>query len=120
MTKVLTLRQQTKKREGIPNLALADFIAPKETGRQDYLGFFCVSAGFGTEELAQEFKDANDDYNAIMIQALSDRIAECLAEYLHEQVRTEHWGYTTEDVTTEELIREKYQRIGRASCSERE
>jgi len=111
MTKVLTLRQQTKKREGIPNLALADFIAPKETGRQDYLGFFCVSAGFGTEELAQEFKDANDDYNAIMIQALSDRMAESFAEYLHEKVRTEYWGYTTENFTNEELIREKYQGI---------
>lgn len=120
ITTVLTLRQQVKKRAGIPNIALADFIAPKETRLRDHLGFFCVTAGFGTEELAQEFRAANDDYNAIMIQALSDRMAESFAEYLHKEVRTRYWGYVTENLSNEELIREKYQGIrpapGYPSC----
>lgn len=107
----LTLRQQLKKREGVPNIALADFVAPKTSGKQDYVGCFCVSAGFGTEELAKKFQAENDDYNAIMIKALSDRLAEAFAEYLHAEIRTKHWGYASEDFTNEELIREKYQGI---------
>ncbi|PZD76661.1 methionine synthase [Mesonia sp. K7] len=107
----LTLRQQLEKRAGKPNFALADFVAPKETGKQDYVGCFCVSAGFGTEELAQRFKNENDDYNAIMIQALSDRLAEAFAEYLHWEIRNKHWAYVSENFSNEDLISEKYQGI---------
>ena len=108
----LTLRQQLKKAKGKPNFALADFIAPKETGIQDYMGCFCVTAGFGTEELAKKFEDENDDYNAIMVKALADRLAEAFAEYLHEQVRIKHWGYArNEKLTNEELIKETYKGI---------
>ncbi|QMU66691.1 MAG: methionine synthase [Flavobacteriaceae bacterium] len=105
----LTLRQQLKKREGVPSYALADFIAPKATGIRDYIGAFCVSAGFGVQELAAQFEATHDDYNAIMIKALADRLAEAFAEYLHKEVRTKHWGYAAkEDVSNEELIKENY------------
>lgn len=107
-----TLRQQLKKRAGVPNIALADFIAPKESGIQDYMGCFCVSAGFGTRELAEEFENNHDDYNSIMIKALADRLAEAFAEYLHREVRTKYWGYATlESLDNEALINEKYQGI---------
>tara|TARA_R110002073_G_scaffold148335_3_gene301422 strand:- start:18483 stop:21596 length:3114 start_codon:yes stop_codon:yes gene_type:complete len=110
--KLLTLRQQSKKAEGKPNIALADFIAPKETGIQDYIGAFCVSTGFGTQELAQQFEKAHDDYNAIMIKALADRLAEAFAEYLHKEVRTNYWSYASnENLTNEELIKETYKGI---------
>lgn len=110
--KFLTLRQQSKKAEGKPNIALADFIAPKETGIQDYVGCFCVSTGFGTEALAKEFEKNHDDYNAIMIKALADRLAEAYAEYLHKQVRTKYWSYASnENLTNEELIKESYKGI---------
>ena len=108
----LTLRQQTKKRAGAPNLALSDFIAPKESGIEDYVGCFCVTAGFGTQELARQFEEAHDDYNSIMIKAISDRLAEAFAEYLHKEVRIQYWGYDTkEDLTNEELIKENYRGI---------
>ncbi len=107
----LTLRQQLEKRKGGINMALADFVAPKETGKQDYMGCFCVSAGFGTEELVKKYRAENDDYTAIMMQGLSDRLAEAFAEYLHQQVRTHYWGYANEDFTNYELIKEKYQGI---------
>ena len=108
----LTLRQQLKKREGIPNFALADFIAPKESGIQDYIGCFCVTTGFGTEQLAKEFEANHDDYNSIMIKALADRLAEAFAEYLHKEVRTKHWDYASEDhLTNEDLIAESYKGI---------
>jgi len=108
----LTLRQQLKKREGIPNHALADFIAPKETGIQDYMGAFCVSTGFGTAALAKQFEDDNDDYNSIMIKALADRLAEAFAEYLHKEVRTIHWAYASnETLTNKDLIKEQYKGI---------
>ncbi len=111
-TTFYTLRQQSKKAEGRPNIALADFIAPKESGKQDYMGCFCVSTGFGTAELAAQFEVAHDDYNAIMVKALADRLAEAFAEYLHEKVRKEHWGYATEEkLTNEELIKETYKGI---------
>ncbi len=104
-----TLRQQTAKKQGVPNLALADFLAPKESGIQDYIGCFCVTAGFGTDEKARDFEDSHDDYNAIMIKALADRLAEALAEYLHEKVRREYWGYAAkEQLKNEDLIRETY------------
>ncbi|WP_234414607.1 methionine synthase [Muricauda brasiliensis] len=107
-----TLRQQLKKREGVPNIALADFIAPKESGIQDYMGFFCVSTGFGTQELAAEFEKNHDDYNSIMIKALADRFAEAFAEYLHKEVRTKYWGYAVDEhLDNDELIKEKYQGI---------
>jgi 5-methyltetrahydrofolate--homocysteine methyltransferase len=107
-----TLRQQLKKRDGVPNFALADFIAPKTTGIQDYLGCFCVSTGFGTAELASEYEKNHDDYNSIMIKALADRLAEAFAEYLHKQIRTAHWGYdSSENLSNEELIKESYKGI---------
>ncbi|MBV1923219.1 MAG: methionine synthase, partial [Flavobacteriaceae bacterium] len=108
----LTLRQQSKKREGVPNLALSDFIAPKESGIQDYMGCFCVSTGFGTQELANQFEADHDDYNSIMIKALADRLAEAFAEYLHEQVRKKHWGYASvENLSNDQLIKEEYKGI---------
>ncbi|WP_274475142.1 methionine synthase [Mangrovimonas aestuarii] len=108
----LTLRQQLRKKEGVPNFALADFIAPKSIGKKDYIGGFCVTAGFGTKELAEEFEANHDDYNAIMIKALADRFAEAFAEYLHEYIRREAWGYAKEELlSNEELIREKYKGI---------
>ncbi|MCB0374036.1 MAG: methionine synthase, partial [Muricauda sp.] len=107
-----TLRQQLKKREGVPNIALADFIAPKEIGIQDYMGFFCVSTGFGTQELAAEFERNHDDYNSIMIKALADRLAEAFAEYLHKEVRTKYWGYAIDEhLDNAALIDEEYQGI---------
>ena len=108
----LTLRQQLKKRAGVPNLALADFIAPKETGLQDYIGCFCVTAGFGTAELAKEFEAQNDDYSSIMIKALADRLAEAFAEYLHQKIRSDYWGYAAnEKLSNEALISEQYKGI---------
>ena len=108
----LTLRQQLKKKEGASNFALSDFIAPKETGKQDYIGCFCVTTGFGTQELAAQFEKDFDDYNSIMIKALADRLVEAFAEYLHEQVRKEHWGYASnENLTNSELIKENYKGI---------
>lgn len=108
----LTLRQQLKKRAGVPNLALADFIAPKETGLQDYIGCFCVTAGFGTVELAKEFEAQNDDYSSIMIKALADRLAEAFAEYLHQKIRSDYWGYAAnEKLSNEALISEQYKGI---------
>ncbi len=106
-----TLRQQLKKREGIPNLALADFVAPKESNKTDYVGAFCVAI-FGAQELADSYKAKEDDYNAIMVQAIADRFAEAFAEYLHQQVRTKHWGYAAdEDLTNDDLIKENYKGI---------
>lgn len=106
-----SLRQQLKKREGKPSYALADFIAPKESGKQDYIGAFCTAI-FGADELAQFYKNKHDDYNAIMAQALADRFAEAFAEYLHHRVRTKHWGYAVkEDLSNEELIKEAYKGI---------
>lgn len=108
----LTLRQQSQKAKGKPNIALADFIAPKETGIQDYVGCFCVSTGFGTAELAAKYVEEHDDYNAIMVKALADRLAEAFAEYLHKEVRTNYWGYASEEnLTNEDLISEKYKGI---------
>lgn len=106
-----TLRQQLKKRDGIPNIALSDFIAPKESKKNDYMGAFCVAI-YGTDELAKKYKDKEDDYNAIMVQAIADRFAEAFAEYLHHQVRTKHWGYASnEHLTNEQLIKETYKGI---------
>lgn len=104
-----TLRQQLKKRAGVPNIGLSDFIAPEGVEIQDYMGCFCVSTGFGTQELATEFEKNLDDYNSIMIKALADRLAEAFAEYLHKEVRTKHWGYaSSETLSNNDLIDEKY------------
>ena len=106
-----TLRQQLKKRDGIPNIALADFIAPKNTGKTDYIGAFCVAI-FGAQELAESYKAKEDDYNAIMTQAIADRFAEAFAEYLHKQIRTKHWGYVADEtLTNDDLIKEDYKGI---------
>jgi len=106
-----TLRQQLKKREGIPNIALSDFIAPKETHKTDYMGAFCVAI-YGAQELANRYKEKEDDYNAIMAQAIADRFAEALAEYLHKQIRTKHWGYAAaETLSNDDLIKESYKGI---------
>ena len=104
-----TLRQQAKKYVGKPNFALSDFIAPKESGLQDYIGCFCVSTGFGTDELADGYRKNLDDYNSIMVKALADRFAEAFAEYLHKEVRIDHWGYAADEgLSNEELIKESY------------
>ncbi|MDW5287458.1 methionine synthase [Formosa sp. PL04] len=108
----LTLRQQLDKREGVPNYALADFVAPKDSEVQDYMGCFCVSTGFGTAELAKQFEENHDDYNSIMIKALADRLAEAFAEYLHKEVRINYWGYdSNETLSNEELIKETYKGV---------
>ena len=110
--KFLTLRQQLKKRAGKNNIALADFIAPKETGVKDYIGSFCVTTGFGTAELAKKYEEDNDDYNSIMVKALADRFAEAFAEFLHKEVRIKHWGYASDEVLdNQDLIKEAYKGI---------
>lgn len=112
LEKFLTLRVQSQKTKGAPNIALADFILPKESGITDYMGAFCVTTGFGVDEWAAEFEAALDDYNSIMVKALADRFAEAFAEYLHEKVRKDFWGYDKEEsLTNEELIKENYKGI---------
>jgi len=109
---VHTLRQQMTKVAGRPNLALADFVAPRESGRVDYLGGFAVTAGHGLAELVAGFEQANDDYSAILAKALADRLAEALAERMHERVRRELWGYARDEaLTNEQLVQEAYQGI---------
>lgn len=104
-----TLRQQHKKSDGKEYFALSDFIAPKSSGKIDYIGAFAVTTGFGTEELAKIYYDDGDDYNAIMVKAIADRLAEAFAEFLHHKVRTEFWGYAeNENLENEDLIAEKY------------
>jgi 5-methyltetrahydrofolate--homocysteine methyltransferase len=111
-TTFLTLRQQSQKTAGAPNIALADFIAPKDSRKQDYIGCFCVTTGFGVDEKADEFVKQLDDYNAILIKALGDRLAEAFAEYLHLKVRTEIWGYAYEEnLSNQDLIAEEYKGI---------
>lgn len=108
----LTLRQQSQKTKGAHNLALADFIAPKDSEKTDYMGAFCVTTGFGVDEWAAEFEKNLDDYNSIMVKALADRLAEAFAEYLHEKIRTEIWGYASdENLEKQDLIEEAYKGI---------
>ncbi|HNO75715.1 methionine synthase [Nitrosomonas mobilis] len=107
-----TLRQQTEKPGGRPNLALADFIAPRESGIADAIGMFAVSAGFGIDERVQAFEAANDDYNAIILKALADRLAEAFAEHMHARVRREFWGYAGDEaLDNQQLIDEQYRGI---------
>ncbi len=109
LAKFHMLRQQLKKSAGKEYLSLSDFIAPETSGKQDYVGAFAVTTGFGTEELAQKYYDDGDDYNAIIVKALADRLAEAFAEFLHHKVRTEYWGYAEdESLENEDLIAEKY------------
>ncbi|MBF6641896.1 methionine synthase [Flavobacterium sp. J49] len=111
-TTFLTLRQQSQKTVGAPNIALADFVAPKDSGKQDYIGCFCVTTGFGVDEKAAEFEKQLDDYNSILVKALGDRLAEAFAEYLHLKVRKEIWGYASdESLTNQDLIDEEYKGI---------
>lgn len=108
----LTLRQQSAKTKGAPNIALSDFIAPKDSKITDYMGAFCVTTGFGVDEKAAEFEKNLDDYNSIMVKALGDRFAEAFAEYLHKKIRKEIWGYASDEVLNNEaLIKEEYKGI---------
>ena len=110
--KFLTLRQQAQKTKGAPNMALSDFIAPKDSGKTDYMGAFCVTTGFGVDAWAAEFEKNLDDYNSIMVKALADRFAEAFAEYLHEKVRKEIWGYAADEtLSAEDMIAETYKGI---------
>ncbi|MCF7488672.1 methionine synthase [Vibrio sp. A2-1] len=116
------LRQQTEKPKGF-NYCLSDYIAPKDSGKADWIGGFAVTGGIGERELADEYKANGDDYNAIMIQAVADRLAEAFAEYLHKEVRKDIWGYSPdENLSNDDLIREKYQGIrpapGYPACPE--
>ncbi|MBD8064632.1 methionine synthase [Devosia sp. PTR5] len=107
-----TLRQQLSKRDGKPNMALSDFIAPIESGKPDYLGGFVVTAGMEEVAIAERFERANDDYSSILVKALADRFAEALAEYMHMKVRREFWGYAADEtLTSSELIAETYRGI---------
>tara|TARA_X000001036_G_scaffold318206_1_gene296624 strand:- start:191 stop:940 length:750 start_codon:yes stop_codon:yes gene_type:complete len=112
LTTIHSLRQQTKKPPGQYNYALADFVAPKETKKKDYIGAFAVAAGFGMEEKIKQFEADHDDYNAIMLKALADRFAEAFAECLHSKIRKEYWGYIPdESINNEGLIKELYKGI---------
>ena len=112
LTTFHTLRQQLKKAAGQPNIALADFIAPKESGKKDYIGGFTVTTGIGIEEHVKRFEEDHDDYNSIMLKALADRLAEAFAELMHKKFRTELWGYAVDEpFSNDELIKEKYRGI---------
>lgn len=123
IAELYNLRQQLQLRNNAPNSCLADYVAPTDSGVADYIGAFAVCTGFGADELAAEYAAAHDDYNSIMVKALADRLAEALAEYLHQQVRKEYWGYAENEVLdNEQLIREAYQGIrpapGYPACPE--
>ena len=112
MARLHHLRQQIIKTDGKPNFSLADFVAPKDSEVTDYVGGFITTAGIGAEEVAKAYQDAGDDYNSIMVKALADRLAEACAEWLHQQVRKEHWGYAKDEVLDNEaLIKEQYSGI---------
>ncbi len=109
LTTLCNLRQQGQHREGIPNRSLGDFVAPKESGLRDYVGAFAVTAGLGSQEKIAEFKAALDDYSAILLESLADRLAEAFAERLHERVRKEFWGYAADEhLDNDALVKERY------------
>ncbi|OQX82235.1 MAG: methionine synthase [Bacteroidetes bacterium 4484_276] len=117
------LRNQQEKPDGVPNLSLTDFIAPKKSAKEDYIGGFAVTTGIGLEKWVEQYESENDDYSAIMIKILADRLAEAFAELMHHKVRKEFWGYVPdENLNTEEILREKYQGIrpapGYPACPE--
>jgi len=106
------LRQQNQKAPGLPNYSLSDFIAPLESGREDYIGGFAVTAGIGIEPLLEAYERDHDDYNSIMLKAIADRLAEAFAERMHERVRTEFWPFASnEQLSNDQLIKEDYQGI---------
>jgi 5-methyltetrahydrofolate--homocysteine methyltransferase len=112
LAKLHHLRQQTIKPDSKPNYCLADYVAPKESGITDYVGGFITTAGIGAEELAKQYEAKGDDYSAIMVKALADRLAEACAEWLHERVRKEYWGYAADEhLDNESLIKEQYKGI---------
>jgi 5-methyltetrahydrofolate--homocysteine methyltransferase len=111
LTRFHFLRQQSEKRSGQPNHCLADFVAPIDSGVNDYLGLFAVTAGIGIEKILKQFEAQHDDYNSILLKALADRLAEAHAEYLHFKIRTEFWGYSSEVFDNDAFIDEKYQGI---------
>jgi len=117
------LRQQVDKPADRPDFCLADFIAPRDSGRQDWIGMFAVTAGIGIEPHLERFQADHDDYNAILLKALADRLAEAFAERLHQRVRTEYWGYAPDEaLDNEALIAERYRGIrpapGYPACPE--
>jgi 5-methyltetrahydrofolate--homocysteine methyltransferase len=123
LIKLHQLRQQSKKPEGQYNRCLADYVADKQSGVNDYMGAFAVSSGFGVDELVKIYDKDNDTYNSILLKAVADRLAEASAEYLHEQIRKEFWGYAPDEaLDNDSLIREKYQGIrpapGYPACPE--
>ena len=123
LQRLICLRQQSEHRAGVPNRSLADFIAPKASGRHDYIGGFAVTTGLGAAERVAAFKQANDDYNAILLESLADRLAEAFAERLHQRVRKEFWGHAPdEQLDSQALIEERYQGIrpapGYPACPE--
>ncbi len=106
------LRQQADKGEGKPNRNISDYVAPKESGKKDWIGGFCVTAGHGEMEASKRYQDANDDYNSLLVKSLADRLAEAFAEKMHQKVRKEFWGYAPDETfKNEELIKEAYQGI---------
>ncbi len=112
LTTLCNLRQQGEHRHGVPNRSLGDYVAPKETGLRDYVGAFAVTAGLGSAEKIAEFKAALDDYSAILLESIADRLAEAFAERMHERVRKEFWGYAADEhLENEELIKESYDGI---------
>jgi 5-methyltetrahydrofolate--homocysteine methyltransferase len=112
LTVLHTLRQQMSRRNQVPNLALADYIAPKESAIEDYIGAFAVTTGIGIEDRVAQFEADHDDYNSILLKALADRLAEAFAERMHERVRREFWGYAAaENLSNEELVKEEYRGI---------
>ena len=123
LTTFHTLRQQGMKAKGVPNLALSDFIAPKDSGLNDYMGGFAVTAGIGIEKIVEEYEKDNDDYSSIIVKALADRLAEAMAEVMHEKIRKEIWGYApNEHFGNDDLIKERYRGIrpapGYPACPE--
>jgi 5-methyltetrahydrofolate--homocysteine methyltransferase len=119
------LRNQEQKDQGVPNLCLSDFIASEKSGLKDYVGFFAATAGLGCDEKSKEFALQNDDYKSLMVKVLADRLAEAFAEWLHEQVRKDIWGYAPEEqLKTEEMLKESYRgirpAIGYPSCPDHE
>jgi 5-methyltetrahydrofolate--homocysteine methyltransferase len=111
LTRFHMLRQQIHKSDSQPNYSLADFVAPHDGGLEDYIGIFAVTSGHNVEALVEKFEREHDDYNAILAKALADRLAEAFAEYLHKRVR-EEWGYgRNENLTREDIIRERYRGI---------
>lgn len=117
------LRNQQQKKEGFPNLCLSDFVAPKDSGRKDFVGLFAVTAGINLEQWTAEAEEKLDDYRSIMLKILADRLAEAFAELIHEKVRKEYWAYDKEEnLTLQSLLKEEYQGIrpapGYPACPE--